>query len=180
MKDDQRVALTRRLLEEGLMRLLEKKEIDRISVSELCAESGINRATFYRHYGEPRDILKNIRRNITAEVQLLAKRDNAEDNPSRWLGDVCRYFYDNKKILRVLFRTRTDDDFIEMIEELYQKHSDKFNHNFKNNSDSESMKLTAYCYAGGFYYVLRQWILVPIDKTPEEIAEVMSRFIYKN
>ena len=63
MKDDQRVALTKRLLQEGLFRLLERKDIDSIHVSELCAESGINRATFYRHYSEPRDILKNMRQN---------------------------------------------------------------------------------------------------------------------
>lgn len=50
MKDDQRVTLTKRLLQEGLLRLLETKEIDKINVTELCRESGINRATFYRHY----------------------------------------------------------------------------------------------------------------------------------
>ena len=37
MKDDQRVALTKRLLQEGLFRLLERKDIDSIHVSELCA-----------------------------------------------------------------------------------------------------------------------------------------------
>ena len=68
MKEDQRVALTKRLLQEGLLRLLEKKDIDSIHVSELCAESGINRATFYRHYKEPRDILRNMRQNIPMRV----------------------------------------------------------------------------------------------------------------
>lgn len=177
MKDDQRVALTKRLLEEGLLRLLEKKEIDKISVSELCSESGINRATFYRHYGEPRDILKNIRRNITLNVHNIAKMDNAETDPHLWLGDICQYFYDNRNILRLLFRTRTDEDFVEMIEELYHKYSDKYPRDIKDNTDSDSLKLTAYCYAGGFYYVLRQWILEPVDKTPKEIAEIMYRFI---
>lgn len=74
MKDDQRVALTKRLLQEGLLRLLEEKDIDSIHVSELCAESGINRATFYRHYNEPRDILRNMRQNLIRDVQTFARR----------------------------------------------------------------------------------------------------------
>ena len=50
MKDDQRTALTKRLLREGLLRLLSKTDLNKISVTQLCIESGINRATFYRHY----------------------------------------------------------------------------------------------------------------------------------
>lgn len=48
-KNNQRVVLTKRLFKEGLLRLLENKGMDEISVAELCRESGINRATFYRH-----------------------------------------------------------------------------------------------------------------------------------
>ena len=60
MKDDQRIALTKRLLREGLLRLLSKTDLNKISVTQLCIESGVNRATFYRHYEEPRDILNDI------------------------------------------------------------------------------------------------------------------------
>ena len=48
-KENQRITLTKKLLQEGLLRLLEVKTLDNISVTELCRESGINRATFYNH-----------------------------------------------------------------------------------------------------------------------------------
>ena len=49
-KENQRITLTKKLLQEGLLRLLETKRLDKISVTELCREAGINRATFYNHY----------------------------------------------------------------------------------------------------------------------------------
>ena len=55
-KENQRIALTKKLLQEGLLRLLEVKTLDKISVTELCRESGINRATFYNHYTSPQDL----------------------------------------------------------------------------------------------------------------------------
>ncbi|MCC8090140.1 MAG: TetR/AcrR family transcriptional regulator, partial [Oscillospiraceae bacterium] len=56
-KENQRVMLTKRLLKDALIRLLNGKSIDEISVTELCRESGINRSTFYHHYGSPYDVL---------------------------------------------------------------------------------------------------------------------------
>lgn len=177
MKGDQRVALTKRLLQEGLLRLLEKKEIDTISVSELCAESGINRATFYRHYTQPRDILRDTRHNIIKDVQAIAEKDKTEINLCKWLEDICRYFYDHKKLLCILFKTRTDDEFVEMISELCNEQFYCLRNKAIQKQDEDSLKLTAYGYAGGFYYILRQWLLEPFNKTPQDVAAVMYRFL---
>ena len=177
MKDDQRVALTKRLLQEGLLRLLEKKDIDSIHVSELCAESGINRATFYRHYNEPRDILSSIRQNMIQDVRTFARKEKTDKNLQNWLEDLCQYLYDHAELLRILFKTRTDDEFVESIQVLYNEQFDPLHYKALENQDDDCRKLMAYCYAGGFYYILRQWILEPIHKTPQEVADIMFRFL---
>lgn len=41
----------------ALLALLEKKPFDYITVSELCAEAGVNRSTFYLHYENTQDLL---------------------------------------------------------------------------------------------------------------------------
>ena len=60
MKSDMRVTLTKRLLKEGLLRMLERETLSKISITELCEESGVNRATFYKHYESPAMILRDI------------------------------------------------------------------------------------------------------------------------
>lgn len=180
MKDDQRVAITKRLLSEGLFRLLEKKEIGKIKVSELCAESGINRATFYRHYEQPRDILKELRRGMIKDVQLIGEKNTGQRDLYRWLEDICCYFRDKSDVLRVLFKTRTEDEFVEVIQEAYSLYFGRYKESVGGQADEEELMLTTYCYAGGFYYVLRQWILGPADKSPQEIASVMYNFLTGN
>ena len=177
MKDDQRVALTKRLLQEGLLRLLEKKDIDSIHVSELCAESGINRATFYRHYNEPRDILRNMRQNMIRDVKAFARTDKMGKNLQISREGLCQYVYDQAELLRILFKTRTDDEFVESLQALYKEQFAPLRYKSIKNQDEDSQKLMAYCYAGGFYYILRQWILEPIHKTPTEVADIMYRFL---
>jgi AcrR family transcriptional regulator len=47
---DPRILRTRKLLQQALVKLMEKKEFDTISVQDIAEEATINRATFYDHY----------------------------------------------------------------------------------------------------------------------------------
>lgn len=44
-------------MEEALLALLERKDLEYITVKELCQEAGVNRSTFYLHYETIGDLL---------------------------------------------------------------------------------------------------------------------------
>ena len=48
---------TARLMDEALLLLLEQKDIDDITVKEICKKAGVNRSTFYLHYETIYDLL---------------------------------------------------------------------------------------------------------------------------
>jgi AcrR family transcriptional regulator len=48
------------MLHRALLRMLREQPIGAVSVKDLCTEAGINRGTFYLHYGQPQDVLKEI------------------------------------------------------------------------------------------------------------------------
>ena len=79
-KENQRIALTKRLLKESLLQLMEEKNIQNITVSELCERSEINRSTFYNHYGCPADVLKEIEMNVIADLVQIWEENGAENN----------------------------------------------------------------------------------------------------
>ena len=45
-------------LDRALLSLLEKKSFEYITITELCEEAGVNRSTFYLHYENTTDLLK--------------------------------------------------------------------------------------------------------------------------
>ena len=55
------------LMNQALLYLLEKQEIDEITIKSICLKAGVNRSTFYLHYDTspshnviiPLDITKN-------------------------------------------------------------------------------------------------------------------------
>ena len=51
-------------MDEALIALLEKKDFEYITIKEICDTAGVNRSTFYLHYENSSDLLKETTRYI--------------------------------------------------------------------------------------------------------------------
>lgn len=66
-KVDRRVIKTRRQLKKGLAALMKEKSVNQITVKELVEEVDINRSTFYLHFKDIQDLLREIEENGSAD-----------------------------------------------------------------------------------------------------------------
>lgn len=117
-KENQRVVLSKRMLKEGLLRCLKRTDIDELTISELCREAGINRATFYRYYQLPKDVLVDIGWEQTREIDKIFK-SNPEQPMENRISDVFRYIYDNRDILKILFSANADTRFASEVTNIF-------------------------------------------------------------
>lgn len=69
MKTDARVCYTRRVIKESLLRLLEDRPVNRITVKEVCEAAQINRATFYAHFTDCFDVLNQMENDLLADFE---------------------------------------------------------------------------------------------------------------
>ena len=51
-------------MDEALISLLEKKDFEYITIKEICETAGVNRSTFYLHYENTSDLLKETTAHI--------------------------------------------------------------------------------------------------------------------
>lgn len=180
MQENQRIALTKRLLREGLLRLLKEKSLDKINVAELCRESGINRTTFYRHYELPVDILAEIEQEIIRGIYDLSPRPYNLQEAEQSAERILSYLYAQADLIKILIQYKTDGDFFRVLNEFYQSFLElKGAIQSISELDDDNMKLLfSYC-VGGIYFLLRQWLVEGIDKTPKEISDLIIRFLDK-
>ena len=73
--ENQRIRVSKTMLEGALMRLLREKRVDKVTVYELCQEAGINRTTFYKYYGSPQDLLDQIIAEMLAQFEQALAED---------------------------------------------------------------------------------------------------------
>lgn len=178
MKSDQRVIITKMMLKEALLKLLHTRQLNKITITDLCRESGINRATFYRHYEEPKDILNEIRYSIFEDIKNIEKQSNINSSEDQLLEQVCQYFFENRELLNILFKYRNDEDFVLLINEICRQRIPRLRKlGYMKDYDDESLKLSTCYFAGGIYYILRQWLSEPIEKSPKEIARIIQNVL---
>lgn len=174
-KVNQRVMITKKLLKDGLLRLLEQENIDKVNVTELCKESGINRATFYAHYGTPYDLLTEIEHEMIDEImgeteRLWQKRGSLDFRVSTEI--MCQYFYDHGDMIRVLMRNFSGQDFARTLNQIYQAILDS---SVIQDADKDNIKLMTAYLAGGGVFLLSTWLREDIQKGPQEIVQLISR-----
>ncbi len=139
----------------------------------MCGESGINRATFYRHYAEVKDILKELQSEFIGKLLQPLKKPSTEKD---WIGFLC-YLQENASLAALFIQYTSAAGWTELFKTMYQS---TFDTKSIHELDAESQHL-AYTYlAGGTYFLLRQWLVEGIDKSPQEIVRLVLRIVNKD
>ena len=105
-------------MDEALIALLEKKDLEFITVKEICHQAGVNRSTFYLHYESIAELLDETMEMINQRFLSYFPQEEAAvlgDLEHRELDDLVlvtqeyllpylRFIQDNKKVYRAAFR----------------------------------------------------------------------------
>jgi len=102
-KEDLRILKTKKALMDAMSKLLEFRSFTQITVNDLCVEALISRTTFYLHFNDKYDLLKNWLANIKSRI--INDEDTYEDL-ERCMND---YVNKNKKIMKNLIKNSNDE-----------------------------------------------------------------------
>lgn len=98
--ENQRVRLSKKMLKDALLDLLQEKSLSKISVLEICETAQINRTTFYKYYGSQLDLLGDI------ETDFLSQMDDQialvlNESPNAVVA-VLGSLYDKRRVFCTL------------------------------------------------------------------------------
>ena len=84
---------SKKLIKNAFSELLQKEDIEKITVTEVVKLSGLNRGTFYAHYGNITDVLEEIEKEITDKILSLfsAYRGSIIANPTPFLKEIAQF-----------------------------------------------------------------------------------------
>ena len=80
-KNNRRTLITKRILKESLLELMQTKSISKITIKEICDLSDMSRSTFYLHYQDQFELLEDIEKEVLKQtfqnLQALDKESTA-------------------------------------------------------------------------------------------------------
>lgn len=175
-KEDPRAIRSKRLLKEAAIALLiETQSPHDLTVQKITAKAELNRATFYLHFLDLRDLMRNIVYDIYDDLSMkLSPLLAGEQGNSEHFLTFLDYFYDHRKYLSVLFEEKAFQRKIhDFIAELVQ--SRRIALGIVEKEDAVSTDIMAASILG----ILMWWIRDGKNYSSEYIAEQMSLWILK-
>jgi len=169
---NQRSRLTARLFHESLLVLLKQKNIDKITVKELCEKAELNRTTFYLHYGKPADILLEIENELIQKTQVYLQ-DLKEENAVSRLKSLLEYIRDNREMFRTILCEHGTDSFrLRFFESVFPDGvlAEPLKHDQELKSYAEGYLV------GGAFAAVYTWILHDCTLPSGRLAELIYGF----
>lgn len=176
---DRRTKYTQSIIKETFIDLLMEKDITKITVSEICKIADINRATFYRYYLDVYDLLEKIEATFSADLkEAYLKENNLAATVFNFAKALLVVFYENQKLVKILFNNKSSANFLEdILEIVYQTCKQKWEQEMPNVSQEDIEYASVFLFNGALG-VINFWVKNDFDKDVNNIAETIEELAY--
>lgn len=154
-------------IEKIFVELIQDKDINEISVSEICKLASINRTTFYNNYIDIYDLAEKIKEKLELDVKDLYKEERLNRYNSNDFSKIFGLIKENQLFFKTFFKLGFDTN-------------DMFNENY-----TYDTKLAEYFYDGkfidyhieffkaGFNAIVKKWLNGGCKESIDEINEIL-------
>lgn len=177
-KIDRRIVKTKRAINGALLQLLDTKEPEDITITELTTYADINRKTFYLHYTCIKDVAVELQKKLRtgfAELVDEACAPEGDFSPTAFLSLLRDKISANPDFFRAFclkgtcdyFARTIGDSAIEKLLSVYRTSAVK---------NSAALRLSVIGMAAGVMQIYLDWARYPSNLTLDEVTGIASRF----
>lgn len=169
MPESRRVKLTKRLITEAFIELLESKPLAKVTVTDVCNIAEINRSTFYAYYEDVPSLMREIQEEVISRIPAPESLPTVVESLERFLDmmvPLFDYIKKNSRLFNVLVVQAECDDFAERI---VRTVLERYPKNFFEKDDLEREYRAVFC-LNGFIGIFKLWITEDFPITSRQFA----------
>lgn len=164
-KNNRRKRASMQKIEQVLVELLQTKELNQISVSDICKRAGLNRSTFYANYVDIYGLADAIREKLEAQVAELYKDEVEQGFNSNNYLILFQHIVQNQIFYRTYFKLGYDEKYRILVYDrnLAKKHfGDRF------------IEYHMEFFKSGLTKIIKLWLQNGCKETSEEMFEIIK------
>lgn len=179
IKNNRRTLYTKMALREAFLSLSEKKELSKITVTEICQLADLNRGTFYQYYTDPLDLYHQIETELIEEILPLVKLGSS-NNLNEWLARLILILKENQTLSILLLQNYSDNHFTNAIfGEVHGLAMKEFKERFQED-DERFLEYYFIYFVKGAIGIILEWLTKDNDLTAEEISNLLAKLLLQS
>ena len=186
-KNESKYFYTAELMNQALISLLEKKEIEFISVTEIAKKAGVNRSTVYLHYDNIYELLEETIENLNKQfissfdLKIAEKVGSKEDAfliTDEILVPYLNFVKENKRVLKLINKKPQLFQAKKAYEEMYEKIFYPAISQFLLQENEKIYNLEFF--TGGVTAIVHKWIDLDCQTEIEDLIKIIKNCINYN
>ncbi|MDR3248383.1 MAG: TetR family transcriptional regulator C-terminal domain-containing protein [Treponema sp.] len=181
-KESRKTRYTRTVIRDSLIELMKQRPITDITIKEICALADISRPTFYAHYRDQYDMLKNIEDETFAYFETVVFANNERKLSRREIAhlieDVLQYIENDSNSVKVLlsengdigFQRKIFSRFIAYLQHVMKHYSEK-------TPDERKIEYYSVFMVHGIIALVHHWVKSNMNIPKNELAKMLVELI---
>ena len=176
MKTDPRSRYTRSVIENAFLTLIrEKKQLSRVTVSDICKIAEINRGTFYRHYLDVYDLAEKLMDQGIEQIREMIANENGQSFTEVFSG-VLRFFQQDRAFFSMLMSNAFGENGVNIyLQKLFTVCFEQLHTSIPGTDVNEQLRLFTYM-SGGSGALIEYWLMTDNGESPEKMAETIGKY----
>ena len=151
-------------IEKTFLQLIQTREIEQISVADICKKCNLNRSTFYANYIDIYDLVEKVKNRMADEFAEFQLSNNSKQNPNGYLN-LFRHIKDNQIFFKTYFKLETIS-----ISPILQ-HDEELAAKYYNN---KYIDYHIEFFRAGLNAIIKKWLNSGCIEAPEEMVEILT------
>lgn len=170
---------TKNLIKEEFIKLLNKKSLHNITVTEIAKQCKIERKTFYYHYENLPQLVKEI---FDEELEDVIKEFNETLSWEESFISAAKFILENKKVVKHMYESdykiELEKYIFSISGEIMRKYVRRVAKDTK--AQENDIKLIAYFYQCALSSSLVEWVATDMKTDPKIVARRLGKLMDGN
>jgi len=167
------------VLRNSLMELMKKKSILSISIKDICELADISRSTFYAHYKDQYDLLKQTEEETLAYFEDILnkyKDMHSRKDTTQMLEEMLTYIANNGDTIQVLLSENGNIDFQKKLFHHFIMHKQVTKYFSEKQQDEETKKYYSVFLIHGSIGLIWHWLKNNMGMSVQQLAKMLMKW----
>jgi len=177
-KENRKSRYSRMVIRESLIELMKSKSILSVSVKDICGLADISRSTFYDHYKDQYDLLKQIEDETLAYFEDMLnkyKDKKTKKETNEMLEEMLTYIANNGSTIQVLLSENGDIGFQKKLLFHFIMHNQIIKY-FSEKQDDETMSYYSVFLIHGAIGLIQHWLKGNMAMPVPQLAKMLMKW----
>lgn len=155
------VKKTKKAFAESLVLLSKDRQLNKITVKEICEQAQLSRNAFYFHYKDINDLIEDIENTLIEEVAQILKEIEKLPFPKSVYATIDNFIdlFEARKDTVIMLMDKTfSTSFTARISRMFSEFNYKYFREFNGDSSKVSYDFFYIYLSGGLYDTVRYWL----------------------